>query len=264
MDEGDLVMKAHETKRGMRTGFLALLAGLWVWGVGTQVFAQGAGVPGGGMGYNAVVARLFNDIPAFTATVETALTNTADKSRLIIPMKMAKRQDKIRIEVDFEKMKGEGVAMSALASMKSVGMARMTSVVSPGDRTMYVLFPELKFASRVALTDDDLPNAGFKVSKKSQGKETLNGQSCVRQKIVISADGGEKTEATTWESPALGNFPVRIMLTPEGSQVAMSFSNVQLTAPDEDAFKVPSDYKSFDSMTQLFQEATAKALGVGK
>lgn len=257
-------MKAHETKRGMRAVFLGLLAGLWVGGIGMRAFAQGGGVPGGGVGYNAVVARLFNDIPAFAATVETALTNTADQSRLIIPMKMAKRQDKIRIEVDFEKMKGEGVAMSALASMKSVGMARMTSVVSPGDRTMYVLFPELKFASRVPLTADDLPNEGFKVTKKSQGKETLNGQVCVRQKIVISSDGGEKTEATTWESPALAHFPVRIMLKPEGSQVAMTFRDVSLTAPDEDAFRVPSDYKSFESMAQLFQEATAKALGVGK
>lgn len=227
-------------------------------------WAQGPGVPGEGMGYNAVVARLFNDIHAFTATMETALTNVADKSRMVIPMQMSKRADKIRIEIDFVKMKGQGVELQGLASMQNIGMARMTTLVSPADRTMFVLFPELKFATRVAMAETDLPNSGFKVSKRSQGKETFNGQACVRQRVTMTSTDGRKTEATTWESTALAGFPVRIQLQATENQVVMTFREVSLTAPDEDRFRVPSDYKTFESMTALFQEATTRAFGVGR
>jgi len=229
------------------------LAGL----AGGSALAQG--MPGGGAGYNAIVARLFADIPAFSAKVETALTNTADKSRLLIPMRMMKRDRVMRIEVDFTKMNGSGVAMQGLAGMQNIGMARMTSLVIPGEHFMRVLFPDLKFHSKVELSDSDLPNAEFKVQKKSLGKDTINGQACARQLVTIVSKDGQKNEATTWEATALNNFPVRISFKPQDSTMVMSFTEVALGAPPEDQFKVPADYKEFDSVSSLMSEAMTRA-----
>lgn len=226
--------------------------------------AQAPGVPGGGMGYNAVVGRLFNDIPAFSANVDTVLTNTADKSRLSVPMRMMKREERLRIEVDFGKLTGDGVDLQGLASMRTIGMSRLDSVVSPSERVMYVLFPDLKFSSQVPLTEGDLPNAGFRVSKKALGRETIQGQACVRQRVTLTDAKGGKTEATVWEASALNGFPVRIFFQADGSAVVMTFTEVGLGAPPPDQFRVPAEYKTFESMTLLMREALDRGSKPGR
>ena len=74
------------------------------------------------MGFNAAVARLFSEVPAFSANVETVLTNKADNSRLSVPMRMLKNGDRFRIEVDFVKMKGAGLAMQGVSAIQNIGM----------------------------------------------------------------------------------------------------------------------------------------------
>lgn len=222
--------------------------------------AQAPGMPGGNAGFNAAVAKLFGNIPVFSAMVETALTNKADKSRLALPMRMLKREDRFRIEVDFGKMKGTGVALQGLSAMQNIGMARMTSLVLPQDKGMIILFPELKFQTRVSLSEADLPTAGFQLTKKPLGKETIQGQPCVRNLVTLTAADGTKTEVTTWESQSLGGFPVRMLFRQEDGTMLMTFSEVSLGAPAEELFKVPGDYRAFSSMAGLMQEAMTRAI----
>lgn len=229
-----------------------------------MAWAQAPGIPGGELGYNAAMARLFADIPYFTADVDTALTNLNDKTRLSIPMRMHKRQEKLRIEVDFVKVKGTGLAMQGLGAMQNIGMARMTSLVDPKDKGMTVLFPDLNAYSKVSMSEADLPDDGFKVSKRAAGKETVNGQACVRQKVTLTSKEGQKVEATTWEATALGNFPIRMLFQQKEGSMVMDFRNVKLVAPSDDLFKVPAGYKSFASMSSLMQEAMTRALSPAK
>ena len=225
-----------------------------------SVLGQGAGIPGGELGYNAAMAKLFADVPYFSADVETTLTNLTDKTRLSIPMRMHKRQDQLRIEVDFVKLKGTGLAMQGLAAMQNIGMARMTSLIDPKQKGMTVLFPDLKAYSKVSMSEADLPEDGFKVSKKAAGKETVNGQACMRQKVTLTSTDGQKVEATTWEATALGNFPIRMLFQQKEGSMNMAFRDVVLQAPADDLFKVPTDHKSFDSMSSLMQEAMTRAI----
>lgn len=225
-----------------------------------SALGQAGGMPGGELGYNAAMAKLFADVPYFSADVETTLTNLTDKTRLSIPMRMHKRQDQLRIEVDFVKLKGTGMAMQGLAAMQNIGMARMTSLVDPKQKGMTVLFPELKAYSKVSMSEADLPEDGFKVSKKPAGKETVNGQACVRQKVTLTSTDGQKVEATTWEATALGNFPIRMLFQQKEGSMNMAFRDVVLQSPADDLFKVPADYKSFDSMSSLMQEAMTRAI----
>lgn len=232
--------------------------------VGSMLGAHGqGGLPGGNVGFNATVAMLFNDIPAFSANVETAITNKAENSRMTLPMKMQKREDLFRLEVDLTKMKGSSALIASLAAIQNIGMARMASVVSTRDKEMMVMFPELKFYTRVALSEVDVPTGDFKVSKKAGGKETINGQPCVRQQVTLTAADGKKTEATTWEATPLKNFPIRMLFRPEGSSMAMNFNGVDLNAPSPETFSVPKEYRAFDSISSLMQEAMTQVLKRG-
>lgn len=227
--------------------------------------AQAPGLPGGELGYNAAMAKLFADIPYFSVSVETVLTNLTDKSRLTVPMRMHKRQDLLRIEVDLVKLKGTGVALQGLSAMQNIGMARMTSLVDPKEKGMQVLFPDLKAYSKVTTSEVALPDAGFKVTKKAGGKETINGQACVRQQVTLTSTDGQKVEATTWEATGLSNFPIRMLFRQKEGSMVMTFSDVRLEAPADDLFKIPSDYKPFESMSALMQEAMTRAIsGAGK
>lgn len=249
---------------GRWIGFgLALLVGV----APLRVMAQGGGMPGGNLGFNAAVAQLFADIPAFSASVETAITNQAENTRMVLPMRMLKSGDRFRIDVDFVKLRGAGAQLQGLSALQNIGMSRMSSLVLPQEKGMVVLFPELKFQTRVALSEADLPSEGYKVTKKAGGKETVNGQPCVRQQVTLTTKDGEKTEVTTWESAALNQFPLKMMFRQDkdkdGGTLWMTFSDVKLTAPEEGLFKVPSDYKGFNSISGLMQEAMARALNPG-
>ena len=224
------------------------------------VLAQGAGLPGSEMGYNAAMAKLFADIPYFSAEVETTLTNLTDKSRMTIPMRMHKRQDQIRIEVDFAKLKGTGVALQGLTAMQNIGMARMVSLVDPKQKGMTVLFPDLQAHAKVAMAEADLPEDGFKVTKKAAGKDTVNGQACVRQQVTLTSTDGKRVDATTWEATALGNFPVRMLFRQKDGSMAMAFRDVVLRAPADSLFSVPAQSKLYDSMSSLMQEAMTRAI----
>ena len=247
-----------------KAGTFSLMAMTLGWSSLTTL-AQGAGIPGGELGYNAAMAKLFADIPHFAANVETTLTNLTDKTRLTVPMRMLKRQDELRIEVDFVKLKGTGLALQGLAAMQNIGMARMTSLVDPKKKGMTVVFPDLKAYSKVSMAEADLPEAGFKVAKKAVGKDTVDGQPCIRQQVTLTSTDGKKVDATTWESTTLGNFPIRMFFKQTEGSLTMLFRNVELKPQDEALFKVPTDHKAFESVSSLMQEAMTRAItGGGK
>ncbi len=231
----------------------------WLLGVaGLSVRAQE--MVGGGVGYNAVVAKLLSEFPAFSASVETLMTNKADRSRLSVPMAMSKRGDLLRIEVDLGKMKGTGVSLDQITAMQNIGLARMAMVVHPAERVMFVVFPEVKFATQVAMSPSDVMDAAVKVTKRRSGKEKLGGLAVVRQQVTMTGTDGRRTEATTWEDPSLNNFPARIAFKQQETSVEMTFVGATLTSAPEDRYGVPADYRKFDSMSTLMEEARKKVL----
>lgn len=232
---------------------LALLAVL-LW----APVATGQGMPGGGVGYNAVVAKLLSGFPAFSASVETLMTNKTDNSRLSVPMAMSKRGDILRVDVDLSKMTGTGVSLDQITAMQNIGLAKMAMLVNPAERVMTVLFPDSKFATQVAMSPTDVMNPGVKVSKRQSGKDKIAGQPVLRQVVTMSGEDGKKTEATTWEDPALGHFPVRIAFRQEGTAIVMNFNGATLDSGAEDRFLPPPDFKKFDGMPALMNEARMK------
>ncbi len=216
-------------------------------------------MPGGNVGFNAAVAELFRGIPAFTANVDSMMTNRADKTRVTVPMKMLKSRERFRIEVDLVKMKGNSFALQGLAGMQNIGMSRMHSLVLPNEKGMLILFPDLNSYTRVPLSEMDIPSGGFKMSRKAAGKETIQGKSCAKFEVVLTAPDGAKTAATVWESEDLGNFPVRMLFRPDDATMLMEFSQISLAPPEEALFEIPKDYKGFNGISGLMQEAMKQA-----
>lgn len=239
----------------------------WTWigawlclALGALSDASAQDMPGGGLGYNAVVAKLLADYPAFSASVETVMTNKTEKSRLSVPMSMSKRGDLLRIEVDLGKMQGSGVSLDQVTAMQNIGLGRMAMVVNPTVRTMFVVFPDVKFATQVGMSPSDVMDPSVKVTKRRSGKDKIGGRAVVRQAVAMTGADGRKTEATAWEDPELGNFPARIAFKQEDTSVEMTFSGAALNSGPEEQYSVPGDYRKFDNMSVLMQEARRKVL----
>lgn len=236
---------------------MAAVLTLWAHPAGA---ASAADLPGGNLGFNAAVAKLFSDIAAFEANVETSLTNRSERSQITAPMRMYKSGDRFRIEVDLAKLKGAGSMLQGLPALENLGMARMTSLVLPEEKGMIVLFPELKVYTRVPLSEADLPTDGFKLAKKATGREKVNGFDCARHDVTLTDGSGLRTQATVWEAPTLKNFPVRMVFRPDDAEMRMDFKDVRLKGPAEELFRVPKDYKGFNSVAALLQEAMTRVL----
>ena len=218
-------------------------------------------MPGGGVGYNAVVAKLLGDFPAFSASVETAMANKEDQSKLSVPMVMSKRGDILRIEVDLAKMKGTGVSLEQVTAMQNIGLGTMAMLVNPNERVMTVLFPTVKFATQVGMSAGDVMDPRVKVGKRQTGKDKIAGQATLKQQITLTGPDGRKSEATTWENPALNNFPVRIAFKQEGTSVEMTFTGTTLTSGPDEQYSIPGDYRQFNGMPALMEEARKKVVG---
>lgn len=149
--------------------------------------------------------------------------------------------------------------MQGVPMMQNLGLARMATLVQPNQRSMTVLFPDVKYYTRIAMAEADLPRPDVRIEKRSAGRDTINGQACVRQRVTMTSPDGVKTEATVWEAPRLGNFPLRIEVKPDEGSMRMTFRDVKLAEPEGDLFEVPKDYQGFNSIGALMQAATQRA-----
>ena len=221
------------------------------------------GMPGGEPGFNSLVTKLFRHIPTFSASVDTTMTNKSDRSRVMMPMKMAKRDNVLRIEVDLIKVRGAGISLQSMTALQNVGMSRMVSLMFRGTNAMSLLFPDLKFYTRVGLPDAELMDEKVEIVRKSMGRDLVNGYTCMKQDVTVNVPGGTSTRVTAWEAADLKNFPVRMYFQDENASVVMDYRDVKLTVPGTNQFVVPSDYRYFATLPQLMQEATANAVRTG-
>lgn len=252
-------MLMKSTRYGWLTTVLVagVLAGATAWGQGTR-----RGV-GGDAGFHGSIAGLFGEVAAFSADAEVGLTNRTDQTRLNVPMRVFKSRDRFRLEVDLQRVQGTGNAVQGLSALRGIGMTRMTCLVLPEEKGMILMFPELKLGTRVALSETALPADGFRVEKRAVGKETVEGQACVRQEVQVTTSDGARVPGTVWEAAALKGFPVRMLFLPDGSGLGLRFSQVRMASPGEEMFRVPSDVRIVDGAAGLMQEAMTRALQSG-
>ncbi len=240
----------------------------WVLGLSLlSASAQFGGRPGGGMGgpqgpqFSGSIAKLFGDNSAFSAGLEVQMQG--NNMNMTLPGKMAYDQGKSRFEMDMSEMKGGQIPPETVDHMKSMGMDKMTTITIPDKKSVFLIYPGMQAYAQMALPNPDASksSADFKVETTELGKETVDGHSCVKNKVVVTDNQGKPHEYTVWNATDLKKFPVKLESNEGGHPMTMLFKDVKLSKPDASLFEPPSDFKKYDSMQSLMQEEMMKRMG---
>jgi hypothetical protein len=211
----------------------------------------GPGGPPPGPSWDGAMAKLFGDNAGFTATMEFHF-NRASGQEMTMPGKMAHLEGKARFEMDLTKMQGGKIPPQALARMKQMGMGRMCSITRRDLNLIYIVYPDMKAYTEMAIPEKNVPVSDYKSEITKLGGETVGSYDCVKNKVAVTSPDGTTHEFTVWTANDLKGFPVKVQTTSkEGNDIVMIFSEVKLEKPDTALFDPPTDCTKYDSMMSL-------------
>ena len=213
---------------------------------------------GGAMGepktdiFSGGLKKVLGDNKAFSAKMEIESAGPGG-APMKLPGKIAYNDGKSRMEMDMTK---GGMPEEMLAQVKAMGMAEMVIISRPDKKVAYMIYPGLKAYAEMPIPETETAEdaSKYKVETKELGKESIEGQACVKNKITVSDDKDKKTEFTIWQANDLKKFPVKIISKESGELSTMTFKEVKLTKPDDSQFDAPKDYKKYDSFMALMME----------
>jgi Domain of unknown function (DUF4412) len=240
----------------MAVSMAAALAGATVWAQGGR---------GGPPGMSASMAKLFGDNKAFAAKVMTTIKSSSDSSPMEMQMQMFMLDGKTRVETDMSKMKGAGMTPDRAAQMKQMGMDKSVNIIRPDKKIMYIVFSGMSAYAEMPMTDKQVADAmdNSKIEKTSLGKETIDGHSCEKSKVIITGENGEKHEVLVWNATDLKNFPIQMQMEDKGNTILMKYSDLKLEKPDAKLFEPPADFTKYSSPQALMQGEMMKRAGGG-
>jgi len=218
-------------------------------------------------GWNAAMTKLFGDVKSFSAKADMRVLDNADKESMSMGMTFALLDGMVRMEIDLAQMKSAALPPNATASLKQMGMDRLTTLVLPEKKAVYVIYPTLQAYVEMPLPEEEAAAAkkDFKISKTELGKETIDGHACVKNKVLLTDDKGEKHEVLVWEAADLKSFPLQMRMSDRGTNVVIRYKDVQFARPDAKQFEAPAGYTKHADVMQLMQVAMQKMMnGAGK
>ncbi len=233
-----------------RTKVCGITAALLLASFGVRAQLPGAGGPAG---MSAAITKLFGDLKAFTAKAEVRVLDSSQKEIVLMPMDFSLLDKSIRVEMDMAQMKNQQVPAGLADTLKQMGMAHVISVISPAKGFAFVIYPDQKTVLSMPLPKQDGGAKTPKLEKTALGKETLDGHPCVKNKVLITDEKGEKVDATTWNATDLQDFPIQIQTKEPESTSIVKFNHVQFIAPDAAQFEVPAGYTEYKSQQELMQ-----------
>ena len=214
-------------------------------------------------GWNAALTRLFGDIKAFTARAEMRAWDKAGRELASVPMGFALLDDKVRLEVDMTQMKSAQFSPGMGAQLKQMGMDRTVVVMAMQKKSMLLMYPGLQAYVDMPMSDEAAATAdkNFKIEKTSLGKETVEGHPCLKHKVIMTDDNGQKAEAIVWNASDLKDFPVQMQINDKEATVVMRYKEVRLARPEAGQFDAPAGYTKHADMQQLMMVAMQKQMG---
>ena len=170
---------------------------------------------------------------------------------------------KVRAEIDLSQIKSKEMPPEAAASLKQMGMDKMVSVVLPEKKSTLVIYPSLRSYAEVPMSKDDAStiDTKYKIETTKLGTETLDGHACVKNKVIVTGEKGDKHEAIVWNATDMKDFPLQMQMNQNEATVVMRYSNIQLVRPDAKQFEAPAGFTKHASVEQMMQGAMLKMLG---
>lgn len=226
---------------------------LWLVVLAGSVFPAGAQFDGpASTGVSASLVRLFGTNHAITAQAEVQVLGPDNKERVGTPMNFTLTGGKIRVEVDMNRMRNREQP-NAVAQVKPLGLDQVVSIIRPDQRTTLVAFPKLRSFVKLAMPANEaeafLKRA--KIERTTIAKEKMEGYQCIKQRVVITDDSGQKSEATVWTAPDLRNFPVCVATREKQGTVVIRFRNVQFARAEPSRFEPPAGFQEYADIQAL-------------
>jgi hypothetical protein len=233
---------------------------LWFIVLVGSVLPAGAQFDGpGSTGVSASLVRLFGTNHAFTAQAEVQVLDPDNKERIGTPMNFTLTGGKIRVEVDMNRMRNREQP-NAVAQVKPLGLDQVVSIIRPDQRTTLVAFPKLRSFVKLEMPANEaeafLKRA--KIERTTIAKEKMEGYQCVKQRVVITDDSGQKSEATVWTAPELRDFPVCVATREKQGTVVIRFRNVQFARAEPSRFEPPAGFIESADMQALMSGPVVK------
>lgn len=225
----------------LKTWFPAVLPVILL--AGQAAFAQ---VPGTGApaGINAAFVKLFGKVSAFTAKVDTQVTDPYQREVVRMPMEFAVLDSKVRLEIDMAQIQSKDFTATMLATLKQAGLDRMTTVFRPDKKATHLIYPGVQSYQELPQAKEEAEafEKGLSLEKTVLGKETIDGHACVKHKVIVKSGKGPVLEAVTWNATDLKDFPLQIEMKEKGNNVRMRFAQVRFVKPDAKQFEIPAGY----------------------
>jgi hypothetical protein len=208
------------------------------------------------------LAKLFGDA-AFTATMEVQAKDPQGNP-ISFPGKITFADAKSRFEMDITKMQAGMLPAEAAAQMKAMGMDNIVMISRPDKSTAFLVYPGVKAYVEMPLDAEGAAPSDIKMETTELGKETVDGQPAVKNRVVLTEKSGKKHTATVWNATKLNNFPIKIEHTESGQAVTVRFKEIKFGKPEARNFDPPADFKRHEDMMTLLQEIIMKQMGGGQ
>ena len=199
-----------------------------------------AQLPGGNQpGLNAAVLKLFGDISAFTSKADIQMQEKGSAEAISMTVGFALLDGKVRMDIDLGALKSKQLPAEAVASLKAAGLDKLSTVIRSDRKSALLIYPVVQGYVEMPMSKDEVADLGrkFKVEKTKLGRETIDGHSCEKNKVIISDDSGVRHEATVWYAPDLRGFPLKIQMPQKDMTVVMLYRDVKLVQPDPKQFE---------------------------
>jgi hypothetical protein len=197
--------------------------------------------------FSGYLSPLFADNPAFTANLDFHSYGATSGNAVAVRGKLAYLNGKTRFEMDIASAGDANLPPQDAASLAQMGMNTMIAISCPDEKVDYFVYPDM-----MAFVRRPIPAAAnYKLDVTQVGNENVQGQNCVKNKVVVTGPDGIPHESTVWSATDLNNFPIKIETVQNGATVVLLFRDLKLGAPNAAQFSPPADYKQFDDFRSM-------------
>jgi hypothetical protein len=213
----------------------------------------------GSTGVSASLIRLFGTNNYFTAQAEVQVLGKDNKERIGTPMNFTLAGNQIRVEVDMNRMRNREQP-DALAQVKPLGMDQVVSIIQPQQKQTVIVFPKLKSFVKLDLpeAEADAFTKRVRMNRSVIKKEKMEGHPCEKQRVVITDESGNKSEATVWAATDLKSFPVCVATKETEGTVVIRFRKIQFGNAAASQFVPPPGFQEFSDLQAMMAGPVVK------
>jgi hypothetical protein len=232
---------------------------LMLWGAPRGLLAQQfAPIMEGMTRTEAVISKLCETTPAFTAVFQFQIFDTQGTARMQMTMDLFKTKEKMRTDLLVSSI--SQIPTEQRAAMQAAKMDKISFILRKDMKKTFLIFSGLEAFQEFPTTQDILDMSGERsqsviLRKTEVGPETINGHSCVKTLVEVLETNRPPEKAYVWYASDLRGFPVRILMSRNNLVEMLDFKNVRLAAPDATAFEIPDAYVRLEKTEDVFRVA---------